>query len=865
MQNDEDFDKSGGINESHVFNNSSPKKINMRSSPMSVEALKRSISGLNINNNDSFKIQSNTENKEIKHSETFTNNPSIQNVNQDQTHQISSSNFISPPKNMFQNTNQPPPLPATKHPSLPPKKNFSSNPKKLPPVVPKKNTPSPPLPQIPFNKNIPLSPLPQTPLNKNIPLPPLPQIPLNKNIPLPKTPLNKNDTLPQSTLPQTSLNKNLPSPQTNSLTNFSANRFPPKKEAPLPFDKSIEKAPLSLFKRPLPPLDNSIVTTQNLIWKQSDLSNTSQKNKFNSKEQNQQQENQQEKENQTIENQQQENEQKENQNTSFDNNEINLEEISQPIENNQQSNSLISSNNEDDKKLNENYQSISNDSNDSNDQNKNDLNFYTPIISPRLNENTQEAIIPINLEPLSSKLHPKRSPPQLHPTNENNNNNFVESHILVSDNSDPIQKKKKHFFGNKKKVENDNEVKENTIMSGFKKMTKKIGFSNKVSKVSNNPIISTMVPERDPKEDNTNPSDISPLHHKLQAYSNLIELLCEKDLFLLQKIANIVKRGDVDKQSRSWTHLLIPKGCMVNLIGKIIFTEVQKTEQEGTLFRNNTFSVSLMSIFSHQIGDAYLKNILHPLLLDVLNAGSVFEINPESGLDEDTIDHNTINLIQICESYVDTIINSKLKIPSDIIRICHLLKQSVYPKFPSAINTCIGGFFFLRFLTPAIVSPEGFGIIDQENPLSIESRRPLILISKTLQQISNEMFFSEEYMMSINTFISDNIIKFQQLFEFLSNVEEEYESNYNTIQYDSKKNKIRDESLIRIHQFLINSLPEIKQIILPDDPNYQLLLNLEHNLNDLGEPPDIKILKESNVPIEVNSLESQKGKNNKMK
>ena len=47
-----------------------------------------------------------------------------------------------------------------------------------------------------------------------------------------------------------------------------------------------------------------------------------------------------------------------------------------------------------------------------------------------------------------------------------------------------------------------------------------------------------------------------------------------------------------------------------------------------------------------------------------------------------------------------------------IRRICYELRLAVSDKFPNSSYSVIGGFFFLRFICPAIISPEGFDVVD---------------------------------------------------------------------------------------------------------------------------------------------------------
>jgi hypothetical protein len=499
------------------------------------------------------------------------------------------------------------------------------------------------------------------------------------------------------------------------------------------------------------------------------------------------------------------------------------------------------------------------------------------------------------LGPLPSMFHPTKAPPPL-PAGVVHPDTIVAAPAAAVEPQQDEKKKKKPFgglFGSKdkdkeKEKEKDKKDKdkekdkkdkdkkgddEDVEKSGsfLKKMGKKLGGlghgsgSTTSMKASNDGITAPGMASSSssPNLASFGSEGPSPLRDRLDGYSRLMELLCRPDVYLLNLIAGIVKRGDVDKQSRAWVSLLTPKGRMVDLLTKVIATEVEKTEQEGTLFRNNTFSVGLMSAFAHEIGRPYLKSVLGPLLYKMLTSGLGYEINPEKAeggpIDDDTIDNNTINLLEACGSYVEAIVKSLPEIPSDLRRVCTLLRQYVQTKFPNSVNTAVGGFFFLRFLTPAVVSPEGFGVHPQEEPISIDSRRPLILISKTLQQISNEMFFSEDHMQSLNTFITDNIPIFQQFFQDICNPVSEEPAVVPFHPYTHESNKVRDDALIKLHAFVHKSLPEIKQAAqtesFPASLSYDPIAELEKVLVDLGEPPDAKILK---APVALPVVETPK-------
>jgi Ras GTPase-activating-like protein IQGAP2/3 len=73
-------------------------------------------------------------------------------------------------------------------------------------------------------------------------------------------------------------------------------------------------------------------------------------------------------------------------------------------------------------------------------------------------------------------------------------------------------------------------------------------------------------------------------------------------------------------------------------------------------------------------------------------------------------------LIDIANSFLATIINSIDQVPYGIRWICKQIRSLTKRKYPEAtdhaISSLIGGFFFLRFVNPAIVTPQAYMLVD---------------------------------------------------------------------------------------------------------------------------------------------------------
>jgi len=90
-------------------------------------------------------------------------------------------------------------------------------------------------------------------------------------------------------------------------------------------------------------------------------------------------------------------------------------------------------------------------------------------------------------------------------------------------------------------------------------------------------------------------------------------------------------------------------------------------------------------------------------------------------------------LIRLASQFLDTIITGLDEVPYGIRWICKQIRSLSKRKYPDAddptICTVIGGFFFLRFLNPAIVTPRSYMLIEQ--PPADNPKRTLTYVSAT--------------------------------------------------------------------------------------------------------------------------------------
>jgi Ras GTPase-activating-like protein IQGAP2/3 len=136
-------------------------------------------------------------------------------------------------------------------------------------------------------------------------------------------------------------------------------------------------------------------------------------------------------------------------------------------------------------------------------------------------------------------------------------------------------------------------------------------------------------------------------------------------------------------------------------------------------------------------------------------------------------------LMELANNFLSTIINGLEETPYGIRWICKQIRSLSRRKYPEAqdqtICTLIGGFFFLRFINPAIVTPRSYMLIDA-TPAEYP-KRTLTYIAKMLQNLANKPSYAKEpFMVKLQPFISQNKDRINKFLLDLCEVQDFYES-----------------------------------------------------------------------------------------
>ncbi|KYR02236.1 regulator of chromosome condensation domain-containing protein [Tieghemostelium lacteum] len=314
-------------------------------------------------------------------------------------------------------------------------------------------------------------------------------------------------------------------------------------------------------------------------------------------------------------------------------------------------------------------------------------------------------------------------------------------------------------------------------------------------------------------------------------YNQLVEILATPSLQVVQCVISPCQADEQARTIESISRIFETFGRIRPIIQTGIELEVQSTANPSTLFRSNTIATKLMTSFTKLKGMAYLQKYIIPLVNEIIENPNGYEVDP-SKINEgsEELMTNMMNLIQVSERFTDAIIESLNGLPMPLREISRHIQSQVVSKFPDNKHSSVGGFIFLRFLCPAIISPFNNGLVD-EAP-GTEANRALILIGKVLQNLANGIEFGqkESFMIPVNRFITGNLQRLYAYFDRLTDVPDNKTGDYVITSKEEVQKDIRN-----IHSLIVKNYPKVvKQLAIHRQKD--IIGSLSKTLVYLGDP-----------------------------
>ncbi|KAI9211560.1 hypothetical protein DS838_003573 [Geotrichum bryndzae] len=304
-----------------------------------------------------------------------------------------------------------------------------------------------------------------------------------------------------------------------------------------------------------------------------------------------------------------------------------------------------------------------------------------------------------------------------------------------------------------------------------------------------------------------------------KTYAELVDFLIDH-IDVTLSLCDICPATEVDEFSNSLINIFDSKGKCLMLVKAAVTREIEKAETPLESLRRNCVATKILSIYAHLKGNSYLQVSLGPFLREIIANPDkyVFEANPDKIPPGQTIESNFRKFDSSTKKLVSALQSTYQDVPAVLREVCYTIASSAGAKFLNSKNssvTAVSSFFILRFICPALVSPESEGLL--KTAPNKEVRRTLLLLAKMIQNMANGsssfVKLPTDKLHSANyTPDSDAVIQFLRNISTLA--EENTDDN---ISVDSGTGSQVEQSNVEfIHKFLYHHWEDINHKMVMD-------------------------------------------------
>ena len=216
-------------------------------------------------------------------------------------------------------------------------------------------------------------------------------------------------------------------------------------------------------------------------------------------------------------------------------------------------------------------------------------------------------------------------------------------------------------------------------------------------------------------------------------YMDKLVKLCIMYPILTVYAARMCPASDIDSYAAVMVNGWGTRNASHLVVGELVKDEIQRSFRPSDILRRNSVASRALTFFTKDKGSEYLIKTLRPTLQMIADNGYNLNIEKVQPSSENAKDMVSVFLTCLT-MLVDAITISVDDFPEEFSYICQIIYTEALKKFPDYALIAVGSFVFLRFICPALVSPETENIV--ELPTAHE-KRPFLSLAKVLQSIAN--------------------------------------------------------------------------------------------------------------------------------
>eukprot|EP01117_Protostelium_nocturnum_P003180 TRINITY_DN1411_c0_g1_i11.p1 TRINITY_DN1411_c0_g1~~TRINITY_DN1411_c0_g1_i11.p1 ORF type:complete len:1270 (-),score=370.86 TRINITY_DN1411_c0_g1_i11:141-3950(-) len=317
-----------------------------------------------------------------------------------------------------------------------------------------------------------------------------------------------------------------------------------------------------------------------------------------------------------------------------------------------------------------------------------------------------------------------------------------------------------------------------------------------------------------------------------------------------EEINDIVSTFDVNGFGKYYIYLAFSKDRFTarDLLQRYIRIEADATKVENEMFRNTSNGTQMFTAYAKVVGLEFLWNTLASPIHQIIKAGqqqgaldvqrvqslgSNFDLDSDNQEDPEFVEANIYQLLSILSKIFARIRKNIFTLSPWIRLSIRDSRAYVSRRYPASDSKVVGSFLFLRYIVPAITSPQLYGITS-EAP-NEHAQRILILVSKVLQNLANETMPSAkmEGMQKMDQFVADNIPILHTMYDAVTNYHPSEEDLLNGGSALNLPDSCHENSIVWLHNFFSRNRSKLSAATLTDMGEFILPSEISKKNNKL--------------------------------
>lgn len=282
-------------------------------------------------------------------------------------------------------------------------------------------------------------------------------------------------------------------------------------------------------------------------------------------------------------------------------------------------------------------------------------------------------------------------------------------------------------------------------------------------------------------------------------------------------MCDICPPSEVDDFSLALLNVYDSRGKSLSLVKEVVIREIEHSDSGTDVLRRNCVATKILSLYAKTKGYHYLQDTLGPFLKNMVGnpTNYIFELEPEKVKDYDEFKENLEHFERCITELTQSLENNMDRMPCVFREVCSTIQTTVSKKFPEAKESAVSAFFFLRYICPALVSPDTEGLLDK--PPQPDVRRSLLLLAKVIQNMANGS--NNPARLSL---VSDRISMIEQKTEIILKILKDIPELGAECSYSTEDKQMPPASIkslerpyaVALHKFLYNHWEDAHQRLL---------------------------------------------------